>query len=184
MVLTTTEMQSYLQKYDRFIWKVVHRFDRRYGGTMTSYKEDLHQECVIALMQHAKKAENEEKLHQMPIMDMHNAMCRFVIRNQAVHYPSRTSFFSSVIRSAPDTVELIPEIVDFHRHDTTMDDYNNLIGFQSFLSTLNGTEQKVVSLKRDFSNREIARQLGVSDAAITRTLNRVRHAYEVYNNPA
>jgi RNA polymerase sigma factor (sigma-70 family) len=57
------------------------------------------------------------------------------------------------------------------------------VDFEPFFNTLTKAEQDTVRLKtKDLSNVEIAHQLGVSHQTVSKTIRRVKHKWEHFNN--
>lgn len=178
MYLTPAEKDHFFSRYDYFIWKVVHRFKNRISYTVAN-EEDLYQECAIVLLDHAQKAQDNRALHSLPIRSMLNAMCRYVIRSQAVSYPVRTTDFSRTIHSAGSTVEY--SSLEDEAMEASIDDVLTHIDFEAFHASLPPEDSKILHLKRQCrTNREVARTLGTTDVAVTRRLKRIRHHYSAY----
>ena len=179
MVLTAAEKEKYCKKYSLVLWKTVHHFKKRIA-TDVANKEDLYQECVVVLLDHASNARNLSELHRIPIRDMINAMCRYILGNQAVSYPTtRTSDFSRTLKRASGSVEL--SVLDREITDCSIDEILQLIDFEAFAKSLTDEESSILTLKRkNYTNREVARTLGSTDVIVTRRLKRMRHIYEAY----
>ena len=63
----------------------------------------------------------------------------------------------------------------------TIDQSIENMTIQSFVSSLSDDEKEIVALKgMGYKNREIARQLGISDVNVTRSLNRMKNQYKKF----
>lgn len=57
------------------------------------------------------------------------------------------------------------------------------VDFEPFFNQLSKGEQEMVRLKiKDFSNEEIAQWLNVSNQNVTKTIRRIKHKWEHFNN--
>lgn len=177
MNLTSCQEEQLIQQYDRLLWSIVHRFKRRnYGGY--DNREDLHSECVIVLLRHIRSCETMNDVKRIPIRDMINAMCRFVLGEQAVTYPQRTTDFSKIIKKAPHKTDYIAVDRDSGQRRESLDDALDEIAFRDYLSTLSAQDRRIIQMKLEGKrNRDVAQAFGVTDVVITRTLKRLRKNY-------
>ena len=173
MEFTACQKEALFQQYDKLVWHIVYRFGRRMHGGYQN-KEDLHGECWVVLYKHLRNCKTQEEMQKIPIRDMINAMCRYVLGEQTVSYPKRTTNFRAVIDSAEAKADLSDDA-------DTRDPIGNVIdriSFTEYFDTLSPTEQQIITMKLGaFRNREIARALVLSDVDITRTLKRLRKKY-------
>lgn len=178
MNLTQTEKEAFVTKYQPLLWKTVYAFKSR-GGTANKNEEDLFQECMVVLLEHANNAKTQEELHLIPVKDMVNAMCRYILNNQTLSYTKRTTDFSHVIQNCSfgvDYSEIIENTSDSHASDTIF-----MNDFEKFFKKLPKDQQKIISLKRsNYSNIEVARTMGVCNAFVTRSIRRAQKSYEEY----
>lgn len=181
MNLTASEKQAFIAKYDLLIWNLVHRFERR-CSVPVSHRDDLYQECVLALLGHIENASDTGQMNRIPIPDLHNAMCRYVLSNQPAKVPKRTTDFGQIIHSSGGTVEFTAETLDQCAMDIAVEDVIDIIDFDSFVGKLPCQQREIVSLKRtNHTNREAARVLGISDVKVTRQLRRVQRSFEAFH---
>lgn len=179
MELTTYQEEQLIQQYDRLLWSVVHRFKRRKHDGYQN-KEDLHSECVLVFLKHIRSCETMDDVQKVPIRDMINAMCRFVLGEQALSYPRRTSNFRQVMESAPSKVDYTEVEKEETLRYEPLNDVLDEIAFKNFYATLSPMEQKIVVKKLEgYRNREIARDLGVTDVVMTRAIQRLRKIYQL-----
>lgn len=179
MVLTQTQEEALVEKYDRLVWSIVHRFKRR-NNTNRNNLEDLYQESMLVLIDSLRNCTSLEE-YRPPIRDMINAMCRYTLGEQVVVVPRRTSDY----RKRMDT---IPKAVDFSVLDYEEDmrveftvDSDAKVAFNSFLSSLPDVDQQIINLKLDGKkNCVIAKMFGMSNAGVTRRLHAIREQYAVY----
>lgn len=179
MNLTAYQEEQLLQKNDRLLWSVVHRFkSKHYNGY--DNMEDLHSECVLVYLKHIRSCETMDDIKKVPILDMINAMCRYVLGEQALSYPPRTTNFRQVMESAASKVDYVELDRDENLRSEPLNDTLDEIAFKDFYAALPPMEQKIVAMKLDgHRNREVARDLGVTDVEITRALQKIRKLYRL-----
>lgn len=180
MNLTPCQEEQLIQKYDRLLWSIVHRFKRRSFDGFKN-KDDLHSECVMVFIRHIRSCDTMDDVKKVPIRDMINAMCMFALGEQVLTYPRRTTSFSDVMKGVAHKVDF--SVVDRteSRRMSPMDDTLDEIMFNDFLCGLSAEDQKIVRMKMDGKrNREIAQALGVGDVVITRALKRLHKSYMDY----
>lgn len=179
MKLTSYQEEQLIQQYDRLLWSVVHRFKRRNHGGYDN-KEDLHSECTLVFLRHIRSCETMEEVRKVPIRDMINAMCRFVLEEQALTYPQRTTNFSHVIKNAAHKTDYTAVDRDEDRRSDPMNDTLDEIAFSNFYHGLSAEDRIIVKMKLDGKrNCDVAHDLGVTDVIITRALKRLRRIYTV-----
>lgn len=178
MHLTEAQETAFILQYDRLIWQVVHRF---LGRRMTGFNntEDLHSECVLVLLRHIRASETLEDLRRIPIRNMIYVMCQYVLGEQCVSYPRRTSNFREVMKHVPKRVEYSESEGSFCFKRDSIEDAETEIEFKRFVEELPEQDRKIIEMKcRNFRNREIAQALNVTDNTITRKLKHMRKLYE------
>lgn len=179
MELTSYQEEQLIQQYDKLLWSVVHRFKRKMHNGYDN-KEDLHSECVLVFINHIRSCETEEEIKKVPILNMVNAMCRFVLGEQALSYPKRTSNFSQVMGNVASKVDYGEVDRDETQRFEPIDDALDEIAFLDFYHRLSPVDQQIVVMKlKGKKNREIAFKLGVSDVAMTRAIQKLRKFYDV-----
>lgn len=180
MDMTKEKENQLVQSYDQLIWWIVHR----YKGKMSTCRDnvnDLYQECAIVLINHFRKASTEEEARRIPIRDMVNAMCRFNLGEQVVSVPKRTSDFTKKVHSMKATTPWEGLARNTKLSSSPMEDVDGKIMFDSFIGTLPTTDKRIIGYKMNgYSNRETARELGMTDVQITRSLHRSYAAYKQY----
>ena len=180
MELTAYQEEALVRQYDKVVWQTVHRFSRRMHGGYKN-KEDLHSECMIVLIRHFRSCKTMEQIPKIPIRDMVHAMCNYVLGEQAVAYPKRTSDFKRVIDAADAKVEFTEGHLEKSFYQDSISDSVERISFGEYVGTLSPQDQKIIAMKlRNYKNREIAEMLGMTDVMITRSLQRLRKYYEAY----
>ena len=98
MQMSQEQEEQFLMNYSDAVWKIVNLF--RSGMKNGTSDEDLHQEGMIVLMAHARKAKDEEELRIFPRMEIKNAICRYLMKQEVVNYPkTRTSDYTKVVRA-------------------------------------------------------------------------------------
>lgn len=177
MELTAAQEEQLINQYDKLLWSIVYRFKRRKGNEYRN-DEDLHSECVIVFLRHIRSCDNMEDVRKVPIRDMINAMCYFVLGEQAVAYPKRTADFRRVMENAVRKVDY--SAVDSYK-DTWCEPFGDLIDritFREFLQSLSDKDREIVIMKlQGVRNGKIARKFGVSDATMTRMIKRLKEIY-------
>lgn len=182
MVLTTEQETYYLKKYEALIWSTVNGFKRRTTAQRDN-KDDLFQEASIVFIKYLRSCESENDIgSNIPIRDMINAMCRVNLCEQVLSYPKRTTYYRA--KGTEDIVHAV-DYSDLDRDerylDMTIDQSIENMTIQSFVSSLSDDEKEIVALKgMGYKNREIARQLGISDVNVTRSLNRMKNQYKKF----
>ena len=180
MKLTSYQEEQLIQQYDRLLWSVVHRFKRRHYQGYDN-KEDLHSECVLVFVRHIRSCETMDEVQKVPIRDMINAMCRFTLGEQALTYPQRTTNFSEVMETAAHKIDYSAVDMDEKKRFEPIGNALDEIAFRDFFRGLSAVDRKIVKMKLDgMRNCEVARDLGVTDVIITRTLKRLRKSYMDY----
>ena len=179
MELTSHQEEQLMQQYDRLLWSVVHRFKRKMRGGFNN-EEDLHSECALVLLRHIRSCSSMEELRKIPILNMVNAMCKYVLGEQVLSYPRRTSNFREIM----DTVNSKADYTEVDKDETQryepMNDALDEIAFRDFFFSLPPIDRKIIVMKlKRCTNREIARDLGVSDVAMTRAIQKLRKFYNV-----
>lgn len=173
MNLTQQEKQDYYHQYENLLWHTVHRF--RANTSFHCPREDLFQECVVVLLEHALKAQSMEQLHLIPVRDMVHAMSMYSLGQQALAYPKCTDGRRRLARVLKDQQLPVVQASSY----CTEDDLLFELDFSSFVDTLPPVQKRVVSLKRgNYTNREIARSMGVADSSVTFSTQAVRKKYE------
>ncbi len=180
MELTAYQEEALVRQYDKVVWQTVHRFSRKMNGGYKN-KEDLHSECMIVLIQHFRSCESMEQIRKIPFRDMIHAMCNYVLGEQAVAYPKRTTNFKHVIDAADAKVEFTEGHLEKSFRQDPIGDSVDRIAFGEYVDTLSPQDQKIIAMKlRNYKNREIAETLGMTDVMVTRSLRRLLKRYEVY----
>ena len=179
MKLTQSQEEALLQHYDKIIWSIVHRF-RRKNGSYIDDKDDLHSECMVVFINHIHNSATMSDLRKIPVRDMINAMCVYVLGEQAVTLPKRTANFSTVIRSMKGRADYDELDKWANSSSSNIDEAIDKLAFQQFCESLPRADRMVVHMKmKGYKNREIAQLLGMNDVKITRTIKRIKKAYDL-----
>lgn len=179
MKLTQVQEEALIQHYDKIIWSIVQRF-RRKNGSYIDDQDDLHSECMVVFIAHIHNSSTMEDLRKIPVRDMINAMCLYVLGEQAVSFPKRTTNFSSVIRTMKGRAEYEKLDKWANSSSNNIDEAIDKLAFQQFYDSLPHQDRMVVRMKMNgYKNREIAQLLGVNDVKITRTIKRIKKAYDL-----
>lgn len=180
MNLTAYQEEQLIRQYDRLLWSIVHRFKRRKHDDGYQNKEDLHSECVLVFLKHIRSCETMDEVRKIPIRNMTHAMCQFVLGEQALSYPKRTSNFRKVMESVARKVDYTQVEKNESLRCDPLSDTLDEIAFKDFYLALAPVEQKIIVKKLEgCRNREIARDLGVTDVIMTRAMKKLRKFYEI-----
>ncbi len=183
MKLTKNQEEQLLMQYDRLIWNIVHRFRRRRHDVFSTYddREDLHSECVLVFLQHIRSCETMDDIRKIPTRDMIHAMCICVLGEQVCSYPKRTTNYRQIMESVAGKADISKLEWDESQMYEPLDDTLDEIAFKNFFASLPEDDQKIIVMKLKGSrNREIARDLGVTDVVMTRALKRLQNFYRVH----
>ena len=179
MTLTKQQEEVMLQNYTKLIWNVVHKFKRR-SSTKLDNEEDLFQECALVFLKHIRSAQSVEQIMVFPFKDMVRAMCNYILGEQTLSYPRRTSDFSKKIHSAPERMSFdacfyiqSPQNSEENAIEQTMVD--------EFLKMQDPCNQQIFAYKKQgLSNVEIAEILSLPPVNIHRRIKRMKDAYSKY----
>lgn len=174
MELTMEQKEELLNKNDRVLWNVVHKFKRRLTSGGHDDKEDLHSECVVVYVRYLNSCRSEQDMRKIPVLDMINAMCQYVLGEQVLSYPKRTADFRKKLNIVPKRMSYDDIEDGYDPTDDTLDE----ITFGSFYAGLSDADKRVVNHKlRGETNREAGRALGLGDTTMTRTIQRLKAVY-------
>ena len=182
MVFTHQQEEELLRQYNKLIWRTVHRFQRRASYNTSNNADDLYQEAAIVFVLHLRKAKDmDEVQNHIPIRDMINAMSRFVLRDQVISYPKRTTEFRHTMQSMPRRSEYTDVDLDSNSWVTSIDDTLEKIAMDEFLASLSPVDRSILSMKcRGMDNRAIGKLVGENDLQIHRHIKRLRKQYAAY----
>lgn len=182
MKLTAIQEQEMIERFDRVVWHIVHRFSNRAQLGRTCTKQDLHQEGLIVLLKHIRRAEDEETLRKLPVMDMWNAMSRLVLSDQPVSYPTtRTTDFRKVMSQLGESIDYT-ELENTNVHDNGLEEAEARTEMEFFAKTLSELDRKIVYLRmKGMSRVEVSRALNIPNAKTTRRLKAIRDMYAAYS---
>ena len=178
MKLDAYQEEQLIEKYDRLLWSIVHKFKRKMRKGFNN-EDDLHSECVLVLIQHIRSCNTMDEIKKIPVLTMTNAMCRYVLGEQVLSYPRRTSNFKNVMERMNGKVDYAEVDKDKTKGYDPTNDAIDLIAFRDFFMNLSPTDQKIIVMKlKSHTNREIANDLNVSDVAMTRAIKKLRKFYD------
>lgn len=180
VVLTPQEEAKLMDDYSKICWKLVHRFSQNKGSSIFDM-DDLYQECMLALVKHMHKCEEKSQLRRIQIMDLVNAMARFVLKNQVVRLDAnRTDKIKQILANVAkkQSVDLLKE------DDLCKDPIEALISrmdYELFEAVLSPMEREVLRKRGEgFKGREIASALGCSHQCVFGCMSRAKHKYEAF----
>ena len=97
MNVSKQQEEQYLQDNSKAVWKIVNTF--RVGMKYQTSDDDLYQEGMIALLAHMRKSATKDELDVFPSLEIKNAICRFLIAQEAVRFPkTRTTDYSKMVK--------------------------------------------------------------------------------------
>lgn len=177
MTLTSYQEAELMQKYDKVVWKIVHRFKRTAASTNWNNKDDLYQEGMMVLLRHIRKAENQEELDKLPVMDIWNAMVRHVMGEQVVSIPKRTTDYRKSIAAIAETIEY-GELETAEDSGNEIGEAEERIAMEQFANSLPELDRNIVLLKMKGHNQaEVSKILGVPPCKVTRHLRKIQEIY-------
>ena len=179
MKLDAYQEEQLIEKYDRLLWSIVHKFKRKMRKGFNN-EEDLHSECVLVLIQHIRSCNTMDEIKKIPVLTMTNAMCRYVLGEQILSYPRRTANFHNVMNKVNSKADYADVDKDESKRCDPTNDVIDGIDFKDFVNHLSQDDKKIIVMKlRGHTNREIANDLNVSDVAMTRAIKKLRKFYDL-----
>lgn len=182
LVLSQAEEERLVAEYSKIAWKFVHRFADGKGSSIFS-PEDLYQECMVVLIAHRNRCETREQLKRIQTMEIVNAMCRFVLRNQALRLDAnRTNQIKRILGSCAKKVAL--EKAEHLAYDGTasLDMVVEETALEQFVENdakLGELERIAVQKKREGRTvGEIAEFTGRSHQMVSHALKTARKKYD------
>lgn len=182
MDLTKEQEEQLIRQYLPKIWATV----KHYKAATTSDRDnqdDLFQESAIVFLRHIRTCDTEEEIRMyIPVRDMINAMSLFNLKEQTVTYPKRTNVYRP--RNTPLFVSAasVSEVdMDDRYWDMTIDNVVENMTFRTFFDRTVGEERDVLMRKMDgMCNRDIARDMGITDVRVSRILSRLKDKYQKF----
>lgn len=168
MKLTSQQEEQLINQYSRKIWKLIGMF----GNAENC--EDLYQEAVLEFLRHIRKVQTFRELRQFPTETIRNALCRYIIGQQVVSYPQRTSDFSKKVRMARKVgLETLTDLIG-----TTDDEWARLIDLKDYLNTLPAdTLDMIQSRNAGEDNNSIAKRHHMTPGGVTHRIQRALKNY-------
>ena len=169
MQMSQEQEEQFLMNYSDAVWKIVNLF--RSGMKNGTSDEDLHQEGMIVLMAHARKAKDEEELRIFPRMEIKNAICRYLMKQEVVNYPkTRTSDYTKVVRATKrEPLEAAFYILSEDNEDKWIYD----IDMNEYLKTIPEKARDMFMAKLSGEKTtEIAKRLGLTPGAVTHSVQK------------
>lgn len=182
MKLNAIQEQEMIERFDRVVWRMVHRFVARAQLGRTCTKEDLHQEGLIVLLEHIRSAKDEETLKKLPVLDMWNAMSRLVLGDQPVSYPAtRTSDFRKIMSQLSETIDY-SELENVDVHCNGFEEAEALCDMDGFVDTLSPLDRHIVLLRmKGMTRMQVSAYLRIPNAKTTRRLKAIYKMYAAYS---
>lgn len=178
MNLSPGQEDQMLRSCEKLIWSIVHQFRRRNTKAQCACMEDLFQEASIVMLEHIRRSPDEATARKAPILDMTNAMCRYLMEMSVVHIPKRTTDFRKTFVYAANIPAPPRSLLCCAPAEEDAETYAD---FDAFLSSLPAREQILVRHKlAGQTNRDAGRAAGMGDATAMRALRRVRKKYEAF----
>ena len=145
--------------------------------------DDFVQECAIAYLEYIRAASKEEQLAVFPWFDMMQAMSKLVLSYQPMSCPKRTNHFNEVLRNMPKTVSYETSLACAGDIDgmakNWVEDVEAMMDLWKFAESMPDYAERILSMRLwGMTSRQIAGQLGVGEAAISRRLKRYLEKYK------
>lgn len=178
VTLTPMEEEKILSDYSEIAWKMVHRFSDGKGSSIFS-QEDLHQECMLVLIQHMYKCETKEDLKRFHPVNLVNAMTRFVLKNQIIRLDhNRTDQSRQILNSCPQKAPLEDAATVAAKDD--IDQLIEGIAFEQFLNSkmVRPFERTaLLKMKDGYQFVEIAEETGKKYQVVQYAIKSARNKY-------
>lgn len=181
MQVSREREEQYLREQSRAVWKIVNTF--RMGMKYQTSDEDLYQEGMIVLINHLRQAKDEQELKKFPTMDIKNAICRFLMKQEVVSFPkTRTTDYRKVVTSTRRTpIECAIHI----KHPDGEDIWIDQIDFESYLETIPERSRDMLLAKLSGEKpTEIAKRFNVTPGAVTHSIQKTITRYLQERNSA
>ncbi len=184
LVLSESKKEEVMSNYSRIAWRTVHRY-RRTKRLSREDTEDLHQECMVKLIEHLRKCESEEDLYSLQIMDLVNAMTKYMMRGCTFTGTQSTEDFRKLIAAQPESVSMC-ELFDSdmaNQSNGFEDDIIAKIDMELFLKTLTDKQREILTAKlMGYKDVDIARKDCVSRKAVCTHNKAIRRRYERFDS--
>lgn len=181
MNLSPSQEDQLFRSCINLVWSAVHQFRRRNDKNYSACAEDLFQEASIVMLEHIRRSPDMETARKAPLLDMTNAMCRYLMEMNVVHIPKRTTDFSKTISHPVDTSIMFDGLDYFAKEGSSAEDIETQADFDIFLGTLSKAERILVQQKMNgATTRDAGRAAGYGDATAMRVLQRVRKKYAAF----
>ena len=175
MNLSTYQENEYLQSKTNLIHRVINKFLAKASRSGLD-RDDLFQECSIVLLLALRKAESIEYLDShFPFLDMVNAMSKYVLGQQTLSYPKRTSSLKVFSQTFQEAMDIAIADAEVERPGDDYIDADTRIDLARYAATLPEDERNVLLMRCDgFRNSEIANRLGLDRSDVNRVMAKIR----------
>lgn len=198
MVLSYEEELKIVKNYEQIAWRTVRRFMK--SGTVLCDLEDLHSECMVVLIEHLRSVKRKEDIYRLQVMDLVNAMSRYLMKKQMLSVGVRTTSMHKLIDAMPKSttmdvaatrgeVKMVsrePIRVNFTESEVYYsglieDTVPTIIDYRDFCDGLDEREKFILKQRQEGNfDKEIAVKLGVSPRRVGAIADRVRDRYKKY----
>lgn len=185
LVLSESKKEEVMSNYSRIAWRTVHRY-RRTKRLSREDTEDLHQECMVKLIEHFNKCESEDDLYSLQIMNLVNAMTKYMMRGCTFTGTQSTEDFRKLIDAQPEAVslsDLFDSELTYQSRLSIEDNIISKIDMELFLKTLTDKQREVLTAKlQGYKDVDIARRDHVSRKAVCTHNKAIRRRYEKFDS--
>lgn len=147
--------------------------------------DDYVGEVSLVFLQHIRKCETMEEINKFPWYDAMHAMTEFVLNCQPLSVPKDTKRFSQLVAQMPETVSIDLCLSNGVEVDgmskSWVVDKETQIDFDGFMSGQDEFYNRITGMKLlGARSREIAKQCGVTEGAISKRFSRLRECFDEY----
>lgn len=185
LTLSESKKEEVMSNYSRIAWRTVHRY-RKTKRLTREDMQDLHQECMVKLIEHMNKCETEEELTSLQIMDLVNAMSKYMMSGCTFTGTRSTEDFRKLVSAQPETMPL-SELFDSELVNQAADSFEDSvimkIDMERFLPLLT-EKQRIILMDKLLGYRDvdIARRESVSKKQICAQKKAIRRKYDRFNS--
>lgn len=180
MTMTPEQENELLRKYTPYIMAAAKHY-RSACRTSTMEIDDLFQECALAFLREARKAENLESFEQrLPHISMKSACALFTVLNQPITYPVRVPSLKLIRERKTCPLSRVEDQIGECRD---IEDTEERVTWQQYLDTLNGFDRSIIQEKENgLTGREIAQKFGITPVRVSRSIKRSEAGYKRFIN--
>jgi len=185
LTLSESKKEEVMSNYSRIAWRTVHRY-RKTKRLTREDMQDLHQECMVKLIEHMNKCETEDELTSLQIMDLVNAMTKYMMSGCTFTGTRSTEDFRKLVSVQPETTPL-SELFDSELVNQETSSFEDgvimKIDMERFLQLLTEKQRCIFNDKLlGYRNAEIARKENIHKMTINGQISAIRNKYNKFNS--